>query len=107
MALEVFDSARFLPEAIWNRVTEVRTSDPDRSLATAKARERREQLASDGKLNILAAVSPDGTKMNWGRATGEGFAGIRTHIMDVSSLNLGPENAVPYDPDWGEPMPAE
>ncbi|MDP6414898.1 MAG: hypothetical protein QGG54_07725 [Gammaproteobacteria bacterium] len=42
--------------------------------------------------------------MNWGRSTGKGFASIRTHIMDVSSLNIGPENAVPYDPTWGEPM---
>lgn len=65
------------------------------------------RLTYSDKLNILAAVSPDGTKMNWGRATGKGFAGIRTHIMDVSSLQLGPGNKVPYDPSWGEPMPAE
>jgi len=42
--------------------------------------------------------------MNWGRATGKGFGGIRTHVMDVSSLNIGPESAVPYDPTWGEAM---
>jgi len=65
------------------------------------------RLTFSDKLNILAAVSPDGKKMNWGRATGEGFGGIRTHIMDVSSLNLGPENAVPYDPEWGELMPGD
>jgi len=63
-----------------------------------------QRLTYSDKLNILAMVSPDGTKMNWGRATGEGFEGIRTHIMDVTSLDLGPENAVPFDPTWGEPM---
>ncbi len=66
-----------------------------------------QRLTYSDNLNILAAVSPDGTKMNWGRATGPGFAGIRTHIMDVSSLNLGPENAVPFDPAWGKPMSAD
>jgi TolB protein len=63
-----------------------------------------QRLTYSDKINILATVSPDGKKMNWGRSTGKGFAGIRTHIMDVSSLNIGPENAVPYDPTWGEPM---
>ena len=39
------------------------------------------------------SLSPDGTKMLWGRSSGEGFmAGLYTHVMDVSSLNLGPEN---------------
>jgi TolB protein len=65
------------------------------------------RLTFSDKINILATVSPDGTKMNWGRATGNGFASIRTHIMDVSSLNIGPEHAVPYDPEWGEPMPSD
>jgi len=65
------------------------------------------RLTFSNKLNILAAVSPDGKKMNWGRATGPGFRGIRTFIMDVSSLNIGPENFTPFDPTWGEPMPAE
>ncbi len=65
------------------------------------------RLTYSDKINILAMVSPDGKKMNWGRATGKGFAGIRTHIMDVSSLEIGPENAVPFDPTWGEPAPAD
>jgi Tol biopolymer transport system component len=57
------------------------------------------------KLDILAHVSPDGKKMNWGRATGGGFMqGIRTFVMDVSSLGLGREHAVPFDPAWGRPM---
>jgi Tol biopolymer transport system component len=63
-----------------------------------------QRLTYSDNINILAAVSPNGKKMNWGRATGGGFASIRTHIMDVSSLNIGPENAVPFDPTWGEPM---
>ncbi|MCP5139635.1 MAG: PD40 domain-containing protein [Chromatiales bacterium] len=59
------------------------------------------------KLDMLAHISPDGKKMNWGRAVGEGFmSNIRTHVMDVSSLDLGKENYVPFDPTWGEAMPA-
>jgi dipeptidyl aminopeptidase/acylaminoacyl peptidase len=39
------------------------------------------------------SLSPDGKKMLFGRSTGEGFmSGLRTFVMDVSSLNLGPEN---------------
>jgi hypothetical protein len=45
--------------------------------------------------------------MNWGRATGDGFmGGIRTFVMDVSSLNLGKENYMPFDPSWGKKMEA-
>jgi len=62
------------------------------------------RLTYSDAINILATVSPDGKKMNWGRGSGKGFAGIRTHVMDVSTLNIGPENAVPFDPAWGEPM---
>jgi Tol biopolymer transport system component len=59
------------------------------------------------KLDILAHISPDGKKMNWGRATGDGFmSGIRTFVMDVSSLKLGKENYVPFDPSWGKRMEA-
>jgi hypothetical protein len=39
------------------------------------------------------AISPDGKKMLFGRSTGERFmSGIYTHVMDISSLNVGPEN---------------
>jgi hypothetical protein len=43
--------------------------------------------------------------MNWGRAEGKGFANFRTYIMDVSSLDVGPEKYTPFDTSWGEPMP--
>jgi Tol biopolymer transport system component len=63
------------------------------------------RLTYSDKMDILATVSPDGKKMAWGRSTGKGFGGIRTFVMDVSSLNLGPENVIPFDPTWGELMP--
>jgi len=38
------------------------------------------------------SISPDGKKMLFGRSTGEKFmSGIYTHVMDISSLNVGPE----------------
>ena len=65
------------------------------------------RLTNYEKLDILAHVSPDGKKMNWGRATGaQMMSNIRTFVMDVSSLDIGPERRVPWDPKWGEPMPA-
>jgi hypothetical protein len=30
--------------------------------------------------------------------------GIRTYIMDVSALGLGPENYRKFDAKWGEPV---
>ena len=39
------------------------------------------------------SLSPDGTKMLFARAMGDGFmSGLTTFVMDVSSLNLGPDN---------------
>jgi len=39
------------------------------------------------------SLSPDGRKMLFARSTGGGFmSNLYTHVMDVSSLNLGPEN---------------
>jgi Tol biopolymer transport system component len=41
----------------------------------------------------FAAISPDGKKMLFGRSTGPGFMSeLRTFVMDISSLNVGPEN---------------
>ncbi len=63
------------------------------------------RLTYHDKMDILAHISPDGKKMNWGRATGKGpMSDIRTFVMDISSLNLGPEHRVPWNPAWGQPM---
>jgi Tol biopolymer transport system component len=46
------------------------------------------------------SLSPDGTKMLFARSTGGGFmSSLYTHVMDVSSLKLGPEN-------WAGEVPA-
>jgi Tol biopolymer transport system component len=63
------------------------------------------RLTYNDKLDILSHISPDGKKMNWGRSVGDGFmSNLRTFVMDVSSLDLGPGKRVPWDPKWGEPM---
>lgn len=63
------------------------------------------RLTFHDKLDILAHVSPDGKKMNWGRATGPQFmSNIRTFVMDVSSLDVGPARRIRWDPKWGTPM---
>ena len=50
------------------------------------------------------AVSPDGKKLLFGRSTGERFmSGIYTHVMDISSLNVGPENFKGSIPPKAEP----
>lgn len=38
------------------------------------------------------SVSPDGTRLVWtsSRSTGQGFRGLRLHVMDVRSLGIGP-----------------
>ena len=53
----------------------------------------------------LPGMAPNGKLLAWARASGRGFmAGIKTHIMDVSSLNIGPENYEPLNPEWGRAM---
>lgn len=50
------------------------------------------------------AVSPNGKKMLFGRSTGERFmSGIYTHVMDISSLNVGPENFTGSIPPQARP----
>lgn len=64
------------------------------------------RLTYNDQIDILAHISPNGKKMNWGRATGQSFmSNIKTFVMDISSLDVGPEKYVPFDPTWGEPMP--
>jgi len=54
----MFDSYQFLPEAVTARLTDRRVSHPECAWQIAQSRHRREQLAPDGKLNILAADHP-------------------------------------------------
>lgn len=53
-----FDAKEFLPASVLAKVTDVRVTDPERSLRAAKNRKRRASLTTDGKLNILAADHP-------------------------------------------------
>jgi DhnA family fructose-bisphosphate aldolase class Ia len=53
-----FDAKEFLPAPLLAKVTDVRVTDPERSLRAAKARQRRASLTKDGRLNILAADHP-------------------------------------------------
>ena len=53
-----FDAKEFLPAGVLAKVTDVRVTDPERSMRAAKKRRRRESLTRDGRLNILAADHP-------------------------------------------------
>jgi len=51
------------------------------------------RLTYNDSFDGFPSLSPDGTKMLFARAEGPGFmSGLHTWVMDVSSLNLGPEN---------------
>jgi DhnA family fructose-bisphosphate aldolase class Ia len=53
-----FDAKEFLPAGVLAKVTDVRVTDPERSMRAARKRKRRESLTKDGRLNILAADHP-------------------------------------------------
>ncbi len=53
-----FRSTEVLPPALYQRLTELRVSDPDRSMRTALRRNRRAKMAPLGKLNLVAADHP-------------------------------------------------
>jgi DhnA family fructose-bisphosphate aldolase class Ia len=53
-----FNPRDFLPAEILARLTDMRVTDPERSLRAAKERKRRERLTKNGRLNILAADHP-------------------------------------------------
>ena len=56
----------------------------------------------------LPNISPNGKKLSFAHSTKPGFMqGIRTFIMDISSLHVGPENYKPFDPKWGENVSAD
>jgi len=54
----MFNSQQFLPDAALAKLTDTRVHDPEFAWRAARDRVRREQLAPDGKLNILAADHP-------------------------------------------------
>lgn len=54
----MFCSQKFLPETVIARLVETRVGDPDFALRVAGRRKRRQRLAPDGRLNILAADHP-------------------------------------------------
>jgi DhnA family fructose-bisphosphate aldolase class Ia len=63
-----FKCEDFLPSAVIARLTQIRVEDPDRALRAAKLRKRRDRLARDGRLNILAADHPARRVTNLGSA---------------------------------------
>ena len=51
------------------------------------------RLTYNDSFDGFPSVSPDGTKMLFTRSTGQRFmSDLYTHVMDISSLNVGPEN---------------
>lgn len=53
-----FDPAAFLPHRLYEAITDVRVNHPEAVFAEAASRRRRNQLAPDGKLVILATDHP-------------------------------------------------
>jgi Tol biopolymer transport system component len=56
------------------------------------------RITFDEGFDGFPAISPDGRKMVWttSRSAGPGagfMSGLQLHVMDVSSLNLGPKNS--------------
>ncbi|MEE4185032.1 MAG: hypothetical protein V2J12_04630 [Gammaproteobacteria bacterium] len=65
------------------------------------------RLTYNDSFDGFPSLSPDGTKMLFARSEGPGFmSGLYTNVMDVSSLNLGPENYAGV-PDIEPPADAE
>jgi DhnA family fructose-bisphosphate aldolase class Ia len=56
--VQAFLDGEFLPASALKKITEVRVADPECSLRVARTRKRRDTLAPDGRLNILAADHP-------------------------------------------------
>jgi len=50
-----------------------------------------ERITYNDSFDGFPSVSPDGTKLVFGRSTGKGFmSDIFVHVMDISSLGIGP-----------------
>jgi DhnA family fructose-bisphosphate aldolase class Ia len=58
LKIGMFEGRYFLPDAAVARLTHMRVTNPNFALTAALARRRRECLAPDGRLNILAADHP-------------------------------------------------
>jgi DhnA family fructose-bisphosphate aldolase class Ia len=56
--MSAFRAQEFLPAALIARLTQVRVSEPNRSLRIAEKRQRRARLTIDGRLSLLAADHP-------------------------------------------------
>ncbi|HWQ52822.1 MAG TPA: hypothetical protein VN442_04000 [Bryobacteraceae bacterium] len=56
--MDGFTAKQFLPEAVRARIADLRVEQPEYALQAAAARTRRDRLAPDGRLNILAADHP-------------------------------------------------
>jgi len=54
----IFEPKQFFPATLMAQLTEIRVSDPERSLRVANERAQRQRLTVDGKLSILAADHP-------------------------------------------------
>jgi TolB protein len=66
------------------------------------------RLTFNDSFDGFPSLSPDGTKMLFARSEGPGFmSGLYTWVMDVSSLNLGPENWTGEVPGIDAPESAE
>ena len=93
----------------------VRRVDPDRWLASrfigdmaAPRGTPPVRLTMNDGFDGLPNISPNGKKVSFARSTKPGFmAAIRTFIMDVSPMKMGPEHYVKFDPKWGEPVSGE
>jgi len=52
-----------------------------------------ERITWNASFDGLASISPNGKKMLFTRSLGGGFmSDLYTHVMDISALNIGPEN---------------
>jgi Tol biopolymer transport system component len=52
------------------------------------------RLTFNDSFDGFPSISPDGTKMLFARSEGPGFmSGLYTYVMDISSLNIGPNPA--------------
>jgi hypothetical protein len=56
--LSAFQAKQFLPASVLARITDARVNDPETAWRVAQTRQRRTQLTTDGRLNILAADHP-------------------------------------------------